>query len=153
MHLVKKTPFSGAYLRTFCHATEEYERVERALLNVAGPVDVRTSKTEGIHGNPITILEAAIEDDEAIGVLIGGLRVEDIRLLLDTLPKRIDDGCNLFYRLDKQEAFGGKAVLTQGEDVILVRLKVRSFPARCEIAEKTAREYLESELNTRGAEG
>ncbi len=149
--LVKNTPFAGAYLRTFCHATEDYVKVESALLNISGPVEVRTSKTEGIHGNPITILETAIEDDKAIGDMISKLSEGDIKMLLDTLPKRIDDGCNLFYRLDKQQAFGGKAVLTLGEDVILVRLKIRSFPARCEIAEKSAREYLDSELKRRRA--
>lgn len=151
MHPVR-TPFSGAYLRTFCHATEDYEKVEKALLNVSGPSEISVSKTEGIHGNPITILEVPIEEDRGIRDLLGRLSDADIHELLQTLARRIDDGCNLFFRLDKQQAFAGKAVLCQGEDVILVRMKVRSFPARCEVAERSTREYLETELKNRATD-
>lgn len=144
-----KSPFAGAFLRTFCHATEDCDRVSKALLNVAGPADIRVSKTTGVHGNPITILEATVKDGRGIGAMIGRLKEEDIRTLLDTLQKRIDEGCNVFFRLDKQRAFAGEAILTSGEDVILVRMKVKAFPAKCELAERGTRDYLESELKRR----
>lgn len=119
------------------------------MTNMAGPASVRLSRTVGAHGNQITILEAALTDDKEIKELIGRLSLEDLRTLVDTLHKRLDDGCNLFFRLDKQEAFLGKAVLTPGEDVILVRVRIAAFPAKPEIAEKASKEFLESELMRR----
>ncbi len=144
-----KGPFSGVFLRTFCHATEDCAKVTQALQNAAGTAEVRATRTGGVHGNPIVVLEASLEDEQEIIDLFNRLRDDDLEALLATLAARIDEGCNLFFRIDKQEAFKGTLVLTRGEDVILVRTKVRAFPAKCELAQKEAREFLETELQRR----
>ena len=142
---MKKT-FASLHARTFCHATEDLERVKSALENVIGKAEIKISKTEGHHGNPIIVLEAVIEGNEEIDEFFSRLGAKDIEVLLSSLSSRIDEGCNLFMRIDKQTAFKGHATLGDSEDVISVRVHVRSFPARCEIATDLAKEYLTSKL-------
>jgi hypothetical protein len=74
----------------------------------------------------------------------------DLSLIEDTLATRVDDGCNLFLKIDKQEAFLGKVKLGQQEDVIALRIRVAAFPARCEVAQSNIREYLAVERARRG---
>jgi len=58
--------FHWVELRTFCHATEERERVEHALRFASGGGEIQASPTEGQHGNPILILVTRLEDRKAI---------------------------------------------------------------------------------------
>ena len=46
--------------RTFAHATEDEEKVERALRFASGAEEITKSKSEGYHGNPIVVMEARI---------------------------------------------------------------------------------------------
>jgi len=134
--------FSVLHARAFCHATEDLERVKTVMMNAFGEVELAVSRTEGHHGNPITILETTIKDPQEIDHFLARLDLADIETLIDTLDKRVDNGCNLFIKLDKQEAFTGVVRLGAGDDVISVRLKIRSFPAKVEVAKAAARQYL-----------
>lgn len=137
-------PFGALHARTFCHATEDLGRVRAALENALGKHELRTLRTEGHHGNPITILETTVEDTDAIDEFFSRFGAADLDELLSSLGSRIDDDCNLFLRIDKQAAFKEEIRLGRNDDVIMVRVRVRSFPAKHEIALATAREYLES---------
>ena len=114
-----------------------------ALENAVGKDEVKISETEGHHGNPITILESSSEDMEVIADFFSKLRATDINELIGSLSSRIDDGCNLFIRIDKQAAYAEDIKLARNDDIISVRIKVRSYPARSEIATSIAKEYLE----------
>jgi RNA-binding protein len=145
---VKKV-FAGLYARTFCHATEDIDRVRHALTNTVGNTDVRTSKTEGLHGNPILILDASVASMDEISAFFEKLSNADIERLSESLESRIDDGCNLFMRVDKQAALEGSISLTAGEDVISIRVKIVAYPSRPEIALISVREFLEGESSRR----
>lgn len=119
--------------------------------NTIGKRELKISKTEGHHGNPIVVLEAAIEDMEGIDEFFSRLGADDINELLRSLNSRIDLGCNLFIRIDKQAAFKGHIAIGDNDDVILVRVHVRSFPSKREIATSSAAEYLVSILTRTGA--
>ena len=147
-----KKPFAVLHARTFCHATEDLQRVRSALDNAVGKSDINTSKTEGHHGNPIFILEAAVEGMDGIDRFFSKLRRTDVGELLSSLSSRVDDSCNLFVRIDKQAAFKDEIRLGRDDDVISVRVRVRSFPARREVACVIAREYLEGVLAGAGAQ-
>lgn len=142
--------FSSVHARALSHATEDIEKVRMAMLNVFGDVGLEVSRTEGHHGNPISILEANFRDARTIDEFFRRLPDEDIEAIIETLGKRVDDGCNLFLKLDKQQAFSGSARLGSGDDVMSVRAKVRSYPAKCEVAQKAVREYLMALLESRG---
>jgi RNA binding exosome subunit len=144
-----RSMFSSLHARALGHATEDLDRVKTAMANVMGDVDLRVSRTEGHHGNPIVILEATIEDSRAIDGFFARISDEDMEALIGSLEKRVDDGCNLFLKLDKQDAFAGTIRLGTGDDVISVRVKARVFPARREIAKEALGEYLRAALEAR----
>jgi len=145
---VKKT-FAGMYARTFCHATEDIDKVRLALTNVVGDTDVRTSRTEGHHGNPILILDASVASMDEIAAFFEKLNASDIERLRESLESRMDDGCNLFMRVDKQAALNEDVVLAAGEDVISIRIKVVAYPSRRDIALGSVVEFLDGERSRR----
>jgi len=147
-----KKPFAVLHARTLCHATEDFERVRSALENAIGKSEINISKTEGHHGNPIVILEAAVEGMDRIDRFFSKLSRTDVGELLSSVSSRIDDSCNLFIRIDKQAALKDEIMLCREGDVISVRIRVRSFPAKREIATLTVREYLEGRLDGTGAQ-
>ncbi|MBN1677961.1 MAG: hypothetical protein JW880_05425 [Candidatus Thermoplasmatota archaeon] len=134
--------FSSLHARVFCHATEHLDKVKKAMLNSLGDVELRVSQTEGHHGNPIEIIEATIAEPHLIDDFFRRIRAEDLETIVGSLDRRIDDGCNLFLKLDKQEAFAGRLRLGSGDDVISVRMRVKAFPARREVALAAAGDYL-----------
>ena len=147
-----KKPFAVLHARTFCHATEDFERVKSALENAVGKSETKISKTEGHHGNPIVIIETAVEGMDGIDMFFSKLSRTDVGELLSSLSSRIDDSCDLFVRIDKQAAFKDEIRLGRDDDVISVRIRVRSFPAKREAAYMIVREYLEGVLAGAGAQ-
>ena len=144
-----KGTFHALHARTLSHATENVGKVRQAFLEAVGESEITTNQTEGHHGNMILVLEATVEDDASIRHFFDKLSTNDLETIIRTLPSRIDDGCNLFIRLDKQLAFAGKIQLGQNDDVISIRLRVRSFPAKPELASKKVQEYIEAILHER----
>lgn len=116
-----------------------------ALMNVLGKSELIITRTEGHHGNPIIVIETAVEDDR-IDEFFAKLRVEAVEKLLSSLSSRIDDGCNMFIRIDKQAAFKEQIKIGTNDDVISLRVRVRAFPAKKDVATPIVREYLESRL-------
>ena len=137
------------YVRAFCHATEDLEKVKLAVSNVVGSKEMVLRYAEGVHGNPITIVEATLLDPDSIAGFLSRLSVGDLHALLPTLERRVDEGCNLFLKVDKQSAFKGLVLLGSGDDVISIRLRIEAFPAKCDVAQRNAREALEQEIARR----
>lgn len=134
------------HARAFAHATEDLDKVKVAMANVVGPVETSAVSTEGVHGNPLTILEADVTDPDDILRFFSKLDREDLQTLMRTLDKRVDEGCNLFVKIDKQSAFLGQVRLDRGDDVISVRIRVAAFPASCAVAQNVVLDVLEQEL-------
>lgn len=122
------------HARTICHATEDVARVEQAMRTVVGDSPVERSRTEGHHGNAIEVLESSVDDEARILDMLRRMDPDDLAEVGSTLDTRMDDACQVFLRMDKQEAYAGRLKLTGGDDVVAVRVKVRSFPAKREIA-------------------
>lgn len=104
------------------------------MRTVVGDAPVEVSRTEGHFGNAIVVLESVLDDEARIMDVLGRMTAEDLREVSSTLAARMDDSCHMFLRLDKQRAFAGEIRLGEGEDVIALRIKVRAFPAKPEIA-------------------
>jgi RNA binding exosome subunit len=143
---VKKS-FHSLHARAFCHTTEDPERVLKAMACVLGHVETETLRTEGYFGNPMEILQASVHDRDLITDFFRRLSPQDRESIANSLGTRIDEGCNLFIRLDKQAAYLGEVKMVAEGDVISVRVKVNAFPARCEVAQVIVSEFLE-ELRT-----
>jgi RNA-binding protein len=135
-------------LRTFVHETEDPERVRRALRNVArdDKLAIEETRVDGSHGNRIVILEAQLKSAAAERALFESIARDDPRgfaRLADEAERRVDEHLNLFLRLDKQEAFLGRAVVTAGEDAVTVRGKLRTFPKGDDPRRRALREVQE----------
>lgn len=152
-------PFRYVHLRVFAHATEDVDKVESALARAAGydpddPADVETFRkavkrwpSQGHFNNPITILEAELG------------RKRDIRAFWDNLfgqngmrdrlareaPDRLDDELTLWVRLDKQAAYAGTLRLSRGEDVVLARAKVATYPKDRGTALRFLKDFFQSD--------
>jgi RNA binding exosome subunit len=132
------------HFRVFCHATEDEAKVIQALKFASGADEITREVTEGYHGNPIIILEVFTKERRRSRDFFIKLDTIEIQELIDSLQKRMDDDCNLYLRLDKQEAYLGNLKMTTSDDAIAVRAKVESYPKKLETAMKSVTEFLES---------
>ncbi|NIA02943.1 MAG: hypothetical protein GWP12_00170, partial [Nitrospirae bacterium] len=70
---------------------------------------------------------------------------EELSRIVTELPQRVDEECNLYLRFDKQEACKGNLKMAQISDAILLRIKLKAYPAKQEKAIYMAQELLRSE--------
>ena len=61
-----------------------------------------------------------------------------MELLKTQITERVDEQCALHIRFDKQAAYEGEVKLATTPDTIAVRIKLKAYPARREIAIKVA---------------
>ena len=134
----------GLTFRAFCQATEDEFKVVQALKFVSGVDDVSRSRSEGYFGNLILILEARVSSSRKIDAIFRRLDKSSIEEMIDSLESRVDDECSFFFRLDKQEAYLGRLVMREGQEVIAVRGKIESYPKRRDAALANMERYLES---------
>lgn len=139
-------------LRTSAQATEDPEKVRTALSlflpeleEVAGSAVsdvISETNTSGYYDNPITLFEAHIEKRRDCRQLTDRIKENldqaGMSRLMDELPLRVDDDCNLYIRFDKQEAYQGRFVTTRSSDAVLMKIKLKVYPARREKALKVA---------------
>lgn len=127
--MTKRIRVKSVELVAHCHATEDPDRVKQALLNILPPqlrksVRISEEHLQGYYHNPITRLRIVIEGDAALEVLryvLCNLSDSDRKYLMLSLEQRYDRKSNrLFLRLDKQEAYLGTIVLSDGSDTVRI---------------------------------
>lgn len=126
-------------MRASCHGTEEPDRVASAMAQVAGvpvaelPLD--RTELESHHGGLVTILEAKLDKSRAArDVLARLLALPEAAALVAAVESRTDDDGVFYARVDKQAAYQGRLVLTNGEDCVQLRFKPEVHPATREAA-------------------
>ncbi|MFB6300838.1 MAG: RNA-binding protein [Halobacteriales archaeon] len=131
-------------LRAFCYATEDEERVRRALRTfLPEEYDIDREKNEGHHGDRIVVLSTRVENaDDIRHVLDQVRRLDDLETIRSELDERVDENCSLFLQFDKQAAYRGAVTTGAG---IMLRAKVEAYPARKETAVENARSVLAAE--------
>ena len=120
VNLVREVEISA-----FSHATEDEDKVEKAMKNLLPEQNrdlwLNRKTLKGYHGDPITIVTGKIRTKKgATGILrrvVQELASLDQQRLLDELEERLDDGGNLYIRLDKQNAYLGKVRLLETDPV------------------------------------
>lgn len=135
--------FRSFELRAYCHATEDEERVAKAIATLCPEGALQKDAFEGHHKNPIVLMTCLTERTDH--VLAFWTRCGDANLvgaILEDLPERIDDEGVLHLRFDKQAAYQGRIELARHNDVVAVRAKVSAFPAKKPELIRAAREYL-----------
>lgn len=139
-------------IRTFVHATEDPEKVLEALETLfpedLSPKDVEFEmvETEGYFGNPILVIDAEIKRNRNVRKFLENLKnilsEEDKAFLLENLEEKVDENGTFYIRFDKQKAYLGEIKVLDGEDVIHVRIKVKSFPMKKETVVRAIGEWL-----------
>jgi len=135
-------PFHYVDLRAFCYATEDEDRVERALRTfLPEGFTIDRAASEGHHGDRIVLLSARAENADDVRHVLDRLAAIDLDRIRDELDDRVNDNCALFMRLDKQAAYGGR--IERGEGLEL-RGKIEAYPAKKEAAVENAADALEA---------
>ena len=114
----------SARVSVIVHATEDPEKVTRALNQICG-LDLSRSMIEqrtvkGHFGNPIKPLALHLRYAQAEEVLVNlwrKLSVQERDVLVEALKDRLDDEGKLHLRLDKQESFRGKVRLNERDPI------------------------------------
>lgn len=109
--------------RTYCHATEDCEKVARALSKVVeGKIAIE--KIRGHHGNEIAVMTTRVEGCDATTALSKILKLLD-DIEFNILINSIDIYKNrIFIRLNKQKALRGVLRIDVGDDVIHVEARL-----------------------------
>lgn len=135
--------FLWVELRAFCHPTEQEDRVRTAIEAAAPGASIVTTKAESHFGPPLLILTVRLEARGAMKEFWARLKgAPGLDRHLASIKDRVDDDCVLHIRLDKQRAFRGELALVDHDDVISVRAKIASYPAKRNEAARRAKAYL-----------
>src|SRR3989449_11390028 len=123
-------PIRRIEARTYCHATEEEERVAAALLFAVPEGDTSREELEGHFGNPLVRLTRRVEKRPGIRAVwerwsAAGAPAASAR----DLEARMDADGALQFRLDKQAAYQERRELAKDSDPIDGRLKPIACPA------------------------
>jgi len=144
--LSSKVPIAYIDVRVFVHATEDLDKVVKAVYNIlptelADEIVFEKTNLKGYYGNPIVLLATRIKKRDAVkaifGKLASGLSSLEKELLNNEIKQRLNKG-NLFIRLDKQSAYLNELKL-RSDDPIHFRIHFRK--SRLEEIMEICREF------------
>ena len=115
--------FHWVKVKTICYATEDEDLLCRMTAGIAGTDELDVDVSEGLHGNPITVIDATLKKNPQYAALFKGLGEDVIRELLGQLEERIDEDCILYVRFDKQKAVEGVLEISHGGDVVSLTVR------------------------------
>ncbi len=120
-------PVSMLTARVYVHATENPDKVMKALRNVVAGRYVMKS-TRGHHGNVIHIVEVKLTECDAFEALRSIItRLDDVEFLL--MLSGIEES-KLYVKFDKQQAYRGVLKVSHGDDVVYVEVRGKTLAMR-----------------------
>ena len=120
-------PVSMLIARVYIHATEDPDKVMKALRNVVEGRYVMKS-TRGHHGNVIQIVEVKLTECDAFEALRSIItRLDDVEFLL--MLSGIEES-RLYVKFDKQQAYRGVLKVSHGDDVVYVEVRGKTLAMR-----------------------
>jgi RNA binding exosome subunit len=122
--LASKAPIAYIDIRVFAHATEDAEKVLKAVYNTLpeafiNMVSFKKRSLTGHHGNPIILFETKLKGEiaqksfEKLSSSLGSLDKEQLG---SEIRQHIEKG-NLYIRLDKQLAYLNEIRLCQTDPI------------------------------------
>jgi len=132
------------HFRCIAHATEDLERVKKAMEFITGAESFNIRKEKGYYGNEIIILELQLKKKKEIEEFWRRMKefgiIEEIMSILDEI---VDPHGILYLRFDKQEAYLGNVALATHGDVIALRTKIKSYPMKKKIAIENFKKFIQ----------
>lgn len=135
-----KLPIAYIDVRFSVHATEDSERVKKAVynlipLNRIDEVIFKKHVVKGHYGNPIILFETQLKDVEMIKAFVEKLSTRLDKLDKETLFKESDlfiERSNLYVRLDKQAAFEDEFKLRKDDPIhVCIHFKKKNIVEIC----------------------
>jgi len=130
---MEKIPVRSVYGQTYCHESEDLEKVKKAFELFFPKKDIKQETKIGAYGTKVKILSAEIKGKKArnlIEMLLKSLSTIEKNKILNELKLRLSDEGKFYLRFDKQSAYkNGKIILTNGEDAIQIILSIEAYPA------------------------
>lgn len=137
-------PIRWIEARTYCHATEDESRVERAMTFVCPEGETSREVFEGHFGNVLVRLSRRVEERKAVRRIWERWSEAGLADAIGSnVDARVDEDGVLHFRLDKQAAFEERLVLAKDPDAVDVRLKLIAYPAKAEEAKRIARSIVQ----------
>lgn len=123
-------PVKSAVVRVYIHATEDESKVLEAVANIIpGEIlkkaEVSVEEYEGHYGNPIKVVTYRVRGrlaEEVLRSILSRLSSIDRSQVRASLEDRVDSSGTLHIRLSKQEAFQGRVVLYEADDVVKIEI-------------------------------
>jgi len=137
-------PIRRIEAHTYCHATEEEERVATALAFACPEGETSREPLEGHFGNPLVRLTRRVEKAAAIRTVWE--RWTAARLpawIVKDVEARIDEDGFLHFRLGKQAAYREALEVAGDSDAIDIRVKLIAYPAKPEEIRRVAQSVLQ----------
>lgn len=128
----EKRPVRYVELTTLAHATEDKDKVLRAIINLF-PAESNLpgfdeTKLTGFFGDPLISFRLEItkrrQGTELLEHFIKNLNSLDYSELIENLPNRMDESKNLYLRFDKQKAYQGTIKLEM-HDAIRIKFRLQ----------------------------
>lgn len=117
-------------IEALCHGTEDPNKVLQAISHLVGRPDpsVKTMTLQGHYDNPILLMTLVLDDSErivkSVETVVGGLGRPDKKLLAQEISDHLDEKENLHLRFDKQLLYEERLALTDGDDVVKMRVNL-----------------------------
>ena len=137
--------FHWMKVKAVCYATEDENLIHDVMVDLIGSDDEElfdVDISEGLHGNPITVIDANLSHNKEYERLFRNIGEGPLKIVLDEIEQRVDDDCVLYLRLDKQKAVQGVYEISHSGDVISITAKVVAHPAKKEIAVENAKAFI-----------
>ena len=138
--------FHWVRVKAICYATENEDLICDTVSQLAGTEDLEIDISEGLHNNPLTVVDANLSKNKEYATLFTNLGKDILAQLSEDLDSRVDDDCVFYMRLDKQKAVCGEYEISHGGDVISITAKIMAHPAKKEVALGIIRDYLKQIL-------
>ncbi len=138
--------FHWVKVKAVCYATEDEDRIHDTMVQLIGTDDEEVFDidiSEGLHGNPITVIDANLTHNKECERIFRNLGADVLTGILDGIEDRIDEDDTFYLRIDKQKAVQGIYEISHSGDVISITGKVAAHPAKKEIAIKVMREFIQ----------
>ncbi|MEM2971156.1 MAG: RNA-binding domain-containing protein [Candidatus Bathyarchaeia archaeon] len=142
---MSKIPIGYIDIRVFAHATEDPDKVLRAVQNILpteliNNITFKKASLTGHYGNPILFFETRIKDKQFFQAIFerlsAGLNALDRETLSNEIERHVENG-NLYIRLDKQSAYHGEVRLSNVDPIHLkIHFKKQSTKEIVEICRK-----------------
>ncbi len=128
------SPIHSIHGETFCHESEDIEKVKKAFELFFSKKDIKQKSRDGAYGTKVKILSADVKGKKAqktLDFIVSSLSRKDKETLSGEIRKRIDDDGKFYMRFDKQQAFKNeKIVLCNCEDAVQIIISLEGYPAK-----------------------